>query len=78
MCVGKSEGKRKFVKIFIGGRVMLKWALNKEGVRRETGFIWLIGPVMGFCEHGDGNSLSVESVTEPVIWADVGGTKETM
>lgn len=57
---------------------MLKWALNKEGVRRETGFIWLIGPVMGFCEHGDGNSLSVESVTEPVIWADVGGTKETM
>jgi hypothetical protein len=51
LSVGKHRGKRPLEDLVVDGRLMLKWALKKWGVRAWSGFIWRrIGTNDGFQE----------------------------
>jgi hypothetical protein len=45
----------------ISGRITLRWTLGRQGSMERTGFGCLrIGPVAGFCEHGNEPSGSIK------------------
>jgi hypothetical protein len=46
--VGRSEGKRPLGRPGVGGRITLRWTLNRQGSIGRTGFSWLrIGSIGG-------------------------------
>jgi hypothetical protein len=50
MLVGKHEGKKP-LKRYVDGKMILKWMLEKYGLRELTGFVWLrVGTGGGSCK----------------------------
>jgi hypothetical protein len=59
--VGRPEGKRPLVRPRHGWEDNIKLDLRDIGIDGGTGFSWLrIGPMAGFCEHGDEPSDSIK------------------
>jgi hypothetical protein len=59
--IGKPESKNHWEDLDVGGRITLSWTLGRYVSMGRTGFGWLrIGPMAGFCEHGNEPSGSIK------------------
>jgi hypothetical protein len=59
--MGNPEGKRPLEDLDVGGRIILKWILERQDGMVWTGMTWpRIGASGGFCEDGNEPSGSIK------------------